>query len=60
MEGNFTMRDAWKFIKEKDPEFGSGLNRQSMSTALWKMKNAGKIKIIIHKKGKSAAIYSLA
>lgn len=58
MESNFTMQDAWKFVKEKDPEFAATLNRQAMSTALWKMNKAGDIKIIIPKKGKSAAIYS--
>lgn len=58
MDGNFTMQDAWKFIKDKDPEFSATLNRQSMSTAIWKMNKAGDIKIIIPKKGKSAAIYS--
>lgn len=58
MESNFTMQDAWKFIKEKSPEFGTSLTRQSMSTALWKMKKAGAIKIIIPKKGQSSAIYS--
>ena len=58
IDENFTMQDAWKFIKEKDPEFGSSLNRQAMSTALWKMTKSRDIKIIIPKKGKSAAIYS--
>ena len=58
MPGNFTMQDAWAYIKENDPDFGNALNRQSMSTALWKMKGKGDIKIIIPKKGKSAAIYS--
>src|SRR5437879_6561161 len=38
MEENFTMQDAWKFIKEKEPKFGAKLNQQSMSTGLWKMK----------------------
>jgi hypothetical protein len=60
IEGNFTMQDAWKFIREKDPEFGAALNRQTMSTAMWKMNKAKVIKIIIPKKGKSAAIYSKA
>ena len=58
MDGNFTMQDAWKFIKDKDPDFAATLNRQSMSTAMWRMNKAGDIKIIIPKKGKSAAIYS--
>lgn len=58
MQGNFTMQDAFSFIKEHDSEFASTLNRQSMSTALWKMKGKGDIKIIIPKRGKSAAIYS--
>ena len=58
MDGNFTMQDAWKFIKEKDPEFGATLNRQAMSTAIWKLNKSKDIKIIIPKKGKSAAIYS--
>lgn len=58
IEGNFTMQDAWRFIKEKDPEFGKTLTRMSMSTGIWKMHKAGAIKIIIPKKGRSAAIYS--
>ncbi|MBI3876601.1 MAG: hypothetical protein HY300_11745 [Verrucomicrobia bacterium] len=58
IEGNFTMQDAWSFIKQKDPEFGAALTRMSMSTGIWKMHKAGKIKIIIPKKGRSAAIYS--
>ncbi|MGC3960472.1 MAG: hypothetical protein QM813_21845 [Verrucomicrobiota bacterium] len=58
MDGNFTMQDAWRFIKERDPEFANNLNRQTMSTGLWRMNKDGKIKIIIPKRGKSAAIYS--
>ena len=58
MEGNFTMQDAWKFIKDQDPEFGVSINRQTMSTAIWKLNKSGEIKVIIPKKGKSAAIYS--
>ena len=50
MTENFTMQDAWKFIKDKDPKFSDKLNRQSMSTALWKMKKSGDIKIIIPKR----------
>lgn len=60
LDTNFTMQDAWKFIKEKDSEFGAELSRQALSTALWKMKKDGSIKIIIPKKGSSAAIYSKA
>jgi len=40
--------------------FGADLTRQALSTGLWKMKKAGTIKIIIPKKGSSAAIYSKA
>ena len=58
IEDNFTMQEAKKYIQEKDPKFAVRLKEQSMSTALWKMKKAGDIKIIIPKKGKSAAIYS--
>lgn len=60
LDSNFTMQDVWKFIKEKNADFGNSLSRQALSTALWKMKKAGTIKIIIPKKGPSAAIYSKA
>lgn len=58
MDTNFTMQDVWKFIKEKDADFGNELTRQALSTGLWNMKKDGTIKIIIPKKGSSAAIYS--
>jgi CHASE1-domain containing sensor protein len=58
IEGNFTMQDALKFIKESAPDFASDLTQQALSQGLFKMKKAGTIKIIIPKKGSSAAIYS--
>jgi|ERR1035441_9775212 hypothetical protein len=59
--GNFTMKDARKFIEDKAPDFAKRINnRQAISTALWKLHKAGKIKVIIPKKGQSSAIYSKA
>lgn len=58
MKGNFTLRDVRSFILEHDDKFAKSLPEQAISNALWKMKKAGKIKIVIQKKGSSAAIYS--
>ena len=55
---NFTMQDARKFIQEKDPRFASKLRPDALSAALYRMTKEGQVKIVIAKKGISAAIYS--
>jgi hypothetical protein len=58
MEGNFSRKQMIKFIMEEDHAFYKELTDTAISTALWKLTKAQKIKIVIPRKGTSGAIYS--
>jgi hypothetical protein len=61
MTGNFTLREAREFIQKKSAPFASRLkNDAPISVALARMRKAGQIKVVIPKKGPSAAIYANA
>ena len=60
MEGHFTFRDLKEAIRIKAPQFAHELRDETISATLAQMKRDEDIKVVVPKKGRSAAIYEVS